>query len=106
MLVRQRPQQCQTRAIPWFAARSRVSSSPSPFSIVLLRSDPSSQWKDRSVQAEALGPRVPAAAEEAVLVVVGRGFAARFDLALFRDHGLDSGPRRQLLEPALEIRQI
>src|SRR4051812_28597660 len=53
-----------------------------------------------------LSPRVFAAVEEAVLVVLGRGLAARLDLALLGDHGLNRGPRRQLLEPALEVRQV
>src|SRR5436190_21956305 len=54
--------------------------------------------------AAASGARVLAAVEEAVLVVFGRGLAARLDVGLLGRHRLDCGPCGELLEPAFEVR--
>src|SRR5258708_39159917 len=51
-----------------------------------------------------LRPGVLAAVEETVLVVFGRGLAARLDVGLLGRHCLDRRPRGELLEPALEVR--
>ena len=57
----------------------------------------------RSHDGSRLRPRVLAAIEEAILLVVVRGFAVRFDRADLGERGLHRRPLVDRLEPAREI---
>src|SRR5262245_28899330 len=60
----------------------------------------------RSYACAKLCPRKLAAAEETVLLVVGRGLAVRFDDGDLGERGLDRRPLRDGVEPAREIRVV
>src|SRR5262245_39562686 len=57
----------------------------------------------QSYAGAALCTRILAAAEEAVLLLVGRGLAIRFDHGDLGERGFDRRPLRDGVEPAREI---